>query len=74
MMGMTQSAATKRARYGPDYYQQFGRKGGTATKERYGEEYYERLGSLVLEMYGVEHYREMGRRSAEKRKARRAGE
>ncbi len=71
---MTQATATKSARYGPDDYQQLGYKGGEGTKARHGEEHFERLGNSILEQRGVEHYREMGRRSAEKRKARRAGE
>jgi len=58
--------ATIREKYGEDYFQRIGSKGGTSLKEKRGREHYRAIarkgGMTNVNKYGPDHFSEMGKR------------
>jgi uncharacterized protein len=61
-----QMSATVREKYGDDYYQRIGKKGGITLKQRRGSEYYRSIaqkgGQANVSKYGSNHFSEMGKK------------
>ena len=55
---------------GPEFYEEIGRKGGKATRDRHGVGFYEDIGKkggeVVKEKYGADFYEEIGHKGGQK--------
>jgi len=57
-------------KYGAEFYERIGKKGGSSTAERYGPEFFGKIGrkggKAVSEKYGPGHFERIGRRGGQK--------
>ena len=65
---------TVKKKYGPEFYEQIGRKGGLATKQAHGHEFYEQIGKkggkkggeATRDRYGPDFYERIGQKGGQK--------
>src|SRR5437588_5840984 len=76
--GVINHARTVREKYGEDYYQRIGKKGGAALKEKRGSEYYRSIaqkgGQANVNKYGTDHFSEMGKKGGNTTKERKGSD
>ena len=57
-------------KYGPEFYEKIGKKGGSSTATKYGPEFFGRIGKkggkAVTAKYGPSHFERIGRKGGQK--------
>jgi len=57
-------------KYGPEFYEKIGKKGGSSTASKYGPEFFGRIGKkggkAVTAKYGPGHFEKIGRKGGQK--------
>ncbi|MEP6694308.1 MAG: hypothetical protein ABJB39_06675 [Chloroflexota bacterium] len=57
-------------KYGPEFYERIGKKGGSSTASKYGPEFFGRIGKkggkAVTAKYGPGHFERIGRKGGQK--------
>jgi len=57
-------------KYGPEFYEKIGKKGGSSTATKYGPEFFGRIGKkggkAVTAKYGPGHFERIGRKGGQK--------
>ena len=57
-------------KYGPEFYEKIGKKGGSSTANKYGPEFFGRIGKkggrAVTAKYGAGHFERIGRKGGQK--------